>query len=103
MLDAEELIAANSHSGLPDDEWLIDHVHPTVEGHQLIAAKLLQIMIDLGYVKPSPGWGVEQHRVYAENLKSLNPAYFARGQLRLQAVQRWARGLAIQQPSSGRK
>lgn len=102
LLDAEELIVAKSNSGLPDNQWLIDHVHPTVEGHQLIAGALVQKMAELGYVHLSPGWEAEQRRLYAENLKSLNPAYFSRGQLRLQAVQRWARGMATLQPSDDR-
>jgi len=103
LVDTEELIASLSDSGLPDNQWLVDHVHPTVEGHQRIAAALFGKMAELGYVKPVPDWEAEQRRLYAENLKSLNPAYFARGQLRLQAVQRWARGLATRQPDGAKK
>ena len=103
LLDAEELIANHSRSGLPDNQWLVDHVHPTVEGHQLIAAELLQKLVELGHVKTSPNWESERSRLYAENLKSLNPAYFSTGLLRLRAVQRWAHGQSDRVPGGNRK
>jgi tetratricopeptide (TPR) repeat protein len=41
---------------IPGEELFLDHVHPTIEGHKLLAVALLQTMIDEGLVQPRLGW-----------------------------------------------
>ena len=35
LLDADALIAERCRGGIPDDSWLVDHVHPSIRGHQV--------------------------------------------------------------------
>jgi len=39
------------------EEFFLDHVHPTIEGHKILAVALIQSMIDAGLVLPVAGWG----------------------------------------------
>lgn len=94
LLDAHALIAEHSRSGFPDNQWLVDHVHPTVEGHQLIADAIVTKMAELCHVHPEPKWEQANEVTYRDHLKSLDHAYFQRGQTFLDAEQRWAHGFA---------
>jgi tetratricopeptide (TPR) repeat protein len=44
-------------SGIPGEERFLDHVHPTIEGHRILALAILQRMIDRGAARPGPAWG----------------------------------------------
>jgi tetratricopeptide (TPR) repeat protein len=44
---------------IPGEELFLDHVHPTVEGHKILAVALLQAMINQGLVQPGSEWGEE--------------------------------------------
>ena len=93
LVDADALIAAKSRSGFPDQQWMIDHVHPTIEGHQLIADAIAAKMSELRIIAPAPGWEKKRDRAYREHLASLPHAYFERGKDRLRSEQGWAHGL----------
>lgn len=93
LVDAEALIAANSRRGFPDRQWLVDHVHPTIEGHQLIADTIAAKLAELQIVSPEPGWDAARDQAYRQHLASLPHAYFERGKDRLRSEQGWAHGL----------
>lgn len=42
---------------IPGEELFLDHVHPTIEGHKILALALLQDLIGRGIVKPGANWG----------------------------------------------
>jgi tetratricopeptide (TPR) repeat protein len=42
---------------IPGKELFLDHVHPTIEGHKLLAVALLEKMIDQGLVQADAHWG----------------------------------------------
>ncbi|MDA0811065.1 MAG: tetratricopeptide repeat protein, partial [Verrucomicrobia bacterium] len=42
--DYHAFLAARSDHGIPGDQWFLDHVHPTVEGHRLLALELIHVM-----------------------------------------------------------
>jgi tetratricopeptide (TPR) repeat protein len=44
LFDYHAFLAARSDHGIPGDEWFLDHVHPTVEGHRLLALELIHVM-----------------------------------------------------------
>jgi len=92
LVDAHALLAERSESGIPGDEFLVDHVHPTVAGHQMIARTLLEAMSAMDLVTPAPDWRDTCDASFAAHIKGLPDAYFHQGMLRLQRVQRWARG-----------
>ncbi|HEX5106460.1 MAG TPA: SGNH/GDSL hydrolase family protein [Pirellulaceae bacterium] len=92
LVDADALLAAQSRSGFPDRQWLVDHVHPTMEGHQLIAGAIAAKMAELGFVQPEAGWEAKRDQAYREHLASLSVVYFQRGKDRLRSEQGWAHG-----------
>jgi hypothetical protein len=101
LVDADALIAAQSRSGFPDLQWMADHVHPTVEGHQLIADAIAEKMAELRMVTPAAAWEKVRDQSYREHLASLPHAYFERGKDRLKSEQGWAHGLVQRTKASG--
>jgi lysophospholipase L1-like esterase len=93
LVDAEALIASQSRSGFPDSQWMIDHVHPTMAGHELIAKAIVSKLTELEMVQPGPDWQQAYDAVRAEHLQRLPFVYFERGRDRLRSEQGWARGL----------
>lgn len=92
LVDGHELFAERSQGGIPGAAWLVDHVHPRVEGHQLLADSLADELIRAGIVQPGPNFAEERARAYGAHLASLPPTYFARAEYRLEGVLRWASG-----------
>jgi len=41
---------------IPGEELFLDHVHPTIEGHKILAVALFQAMPDQGLVRPETDW-----------------------------------------------
>ncbi|MGE3803224.1 MAG: tetratricopeptide repeat protein [Gemmataceae bacterium] len=93
LVDADALIAERSPGRIPGTRWLVDHVHPTIEGHQFLADELFDELMRQGFVKSS-GPLDDRQRAYRKHLASLDTMYFVRGQRRLDAVQAWAHGQA---------
>lgn len=97
LVDAEALIASQSRSGFPDNQWMIDHVHPTIEGHELIAQAIVEKMTELKMVKPGVNWQEAYELARANHVQTLPFAYFERGRERLKSEQGWARGLVTRE------
>lgn len=92
LFDANELFQQRSRHQIVDGQWLIDHVHPKIEGHQLLADALTEKLIQLGQVHPVDGWEPIKQRRYREHFDALGNAYLTRGMARLQRLQGWAHG-----------
>jgi tetratricopeptide (TPR) repeat protein len=92
LVDAEALIAAHSRNGFPDTQWLVDHVHPSVSGHQLIADALAEKLVALRLVRRSADWEAAREKAYQAHLATLSHAYFERGKQQLRSEQGWAHG-----------
>jgi lysophospholipase L1-like esterase len=94
LVDAEALIAAKSRSGFPDRQWLVDHVHPSMSGHQLIGDALAEKLAELRLVQRRADWEGARDKAYKEHVLKLDHVYFQRGKDRLKSEQGWAHGLA---------
>ncbi len=94
LLDARKLIERRSRDGIPGGYLLLDHVHPSIPGHRLIADALTEELIGRGIVHPAAGWKRRRYERARRHLASLDDFYFARGQERLEAVRKWAAGRA---------
>jgi lysophospholipase L1-like esterase len=92
LVDVKLLIEEHTEDGVAGDEWLLDHVHPSVEGHQLIADSLYQAIEDMDLVCTPEGWRAMRDELWRRHLSSLNEAYFAHGIARLDRLHRWSRG-----------
>ena len=97
MLDADQLFQSNSPHGLVGRAWLIDHVHPGIEGHQLLAESLANLLIDANWIKPDrKNWQDERPDRYRDHLGKLGEDYFIRGKQRLEGLMLWTQGRAKQ-------
>jgi len=92
VVDLVEIFSARSRGGIPGDDWLVDHVHPSIRGHQLVARVLLDEMAREGWLAPSPGWEAERDRQYKAQLASLDEFYFLKGEKQLGNLRLWAQG-----------
>ena len=54
----QRMLQTKNHSIL-GEEFFLDHVHPTIEGHELLAVALLETMIRQGLARPGPDWDKE--------------------------------------------
>lgn len=92
LVDVRALIEERTEDGIPGDEWLLDHVHPSIEGHQFIADALYQTMVDMKLASSREGWLSRRDELWRQNFASLNDAYYAHGAARLKRLQQWSRG-----------
>ena len=55
LVDIRSLVEQQTPDGIPGSEWLVDHVHPSIEGHQLIADALFENLVSLQFFpQPAP-------------------------------------------------
>jgi hypothetical protein len=103
LLDADALIAERCRGGIPDDSWLVDHVHPSIRGHQVIAEAIAAELIAEGVLQPETGDDQRRAAAYQAHLASLDSFYFEEGRRRLEHLRDWARGRAtiVRPPTKG--
>lgn len=95
LLDAEQLFADRSPHGIVGDQWLVDHIHPSIEGHQLLGEQLALLLFQSGLVSPPPSeYTAERDMLYAKYLAGLDESYFHRGKQRLEGLLLWTQGRA---------
>ncbi|MBI5572055.1 MAG: tetratricopeptide repeat protein [Desulfomonile tiedjei] len=78
-------------SGIPGNESFLDHVHPTIAMHQVVAELILDQMIEHSLVKPS-GTLTSQDRtkLYTRGMASLDKRFFLIRDLNLAKTLKWA-------------
>jgi tetratricopeptide (TPR) repeat protein len=95
IIDADALLGGDSTTethGIPGNEHYVDHVHPGVRGHQIIAEAIAERLVDLGVARKTADRDARQRRqAYARELESLPSLYYARGRARVENLNRWAR------------
>jgi tetratricopeptide (TPR) repeat protein len=103
LVDAQSLFAERSRNGIVGGEWLVDHVHPGVEGHKLLAGALADKLVELGVVEPEPNWQKRKQEQYQAHQDSLDPLYFIRAMERAKRLEGWAQGRVqrLRPPASG--
>ena len=94
LLEARRVIESQSPVGIAGDGQMLDHVHPSITGHQLIADLLTQHMFETGLAQPRSDWRTLQHERYREHLGTLDAVYYAKGKQRLEGLRRWTQGRA---------
>ena len=97
LLDQRDAKERRIPDGIVDPEFFVDHVHPTIAGHQLIATAIAKEFGQLGW-SVSPDALVKGEATYQElagkHLAELGEEYYARGRQRLEGLRRWASGRA---------
>jgi tetratricopeptide (TPR) repeat protein len=94
LIDAQAELASRSPAGIPGNDWLLDHVHPSIQGHQVIAEALMEVCLDQGRVRPDADWKARQRAAYAAQLGRLGPDYFRAGEIALAGLRAWTEGRA---------
>lgn len=94
LVDVRKLFEDLTESGIPGGYRLVDHVHPSIPGHQLIADAVADEMVRLGFVHPGPDWKAQRDRRFREHFDSLDDFYFSKGEERLDRLRRWTQGKA---------
>lgn len=92
LVDVQALIESRSDSSIAGDKWLLDHVHPSIAGHKLIADAMFQAMESMGLVRPSENWLTARDKLWENRLSSLDDRYYRQGAARLKRLQIWSRG-----------
>jgi GDSL-like Lipase/Acylhydrolase family len=97
MLDADDLFQSKSPQRLVGKRWLIDHIHPNIEGHQLLGEALAELLVQSSWLKPSKEIiPATRTTLYRKHISKLGEDYFIRGQQRLEGLLMWTQGRAKQ-------
>lgn len=95
LIDLHALLARECANGQVGDSILVDHIHPSFRGHQLIARELMD---QLAAIRFCSSVTAEQDKVirqrFEDHLTSLEDLYFLRGQRTLKALKAWTQGRA---------
>lgn len=94
FLDAHALLERETPTGILGDYLLVDHVHPSFRGHQMIAQAIVQEFVEQGWLEPRPGWETDRDRAYRKHIDALDDMYYLRGRRALEGLQYWATGRA---------
>ncbi len=86
----QQSMAEKGHR-IPGEEYFLDHVHPTVNGHKILAVALAETMINIGVVRPDKGWGEAKIAAVDARIKSrIDRKMQAQSLLNLAKVMQWA-------------
>lgn len=95
LVDAEAMFADRSPHGLVGERWLVDHIHPNLDGHQLLGEALAAACYENGlFNEPTGDWENRRRSLYRDHLAGLSEAYFQRGKQRLEGLLLWTQGRA---------
>ena len=90
-MDLHRLLGSECPQGLLGNEILVDHVHPSIRGHQIIGNSLLDhLQPSLG--PTNHGWEKRRDMKFQQHLDSLDALYYAHGQQRLDNLHLWTQG-----------
>ena len=75
----------------PGDDLFLDHVHPTIETHEMLASAILDKLIQQGFLHAAPAWNeTEFADVHREILDGLDDQVRSEGLRNLAKVLGWA-------------
>ncbi len=100
LLDQQNYRSTNLADGLPDTLWFLDHVHPSIKGHQVIAEACFDVMQPLSWVDETEGTKLRFEQSMTQHLANLDESYFGRGKQRLEGLIKWTQGKAKIKPAS---
>ena len=106
LFDLRDANGNRTPDGIADPEFFVDHLHPSLTGHQVLGKTLAENMrqhdLFVGLERLQNSEEIEQRfQALAEkHLAGLSEAYYARGKQRLEGLRRWAAGRVGQPPKS---
>ena len=98
LVDGRGALERVSTDQIPGYEMYIDHVHPSIAGHQLIATRIVQQLIKTELVTDQYDFSTPDYvHLYQTHLRERPPSYFSNGLRRVQWLENWARRVRQQQ------
>jgi lysophospholipase L1-like esterase len=92
LVDARALLESLSPDGIPGNNIYLDHVHPTIGGHQTIAQAIAAKVHALRLLPSEKPWPAEARQaVYHRHFRELEANYFTNGRRRVEWLEHWAR------------
>jgi len=91
-LDARRLFARLTEDSIPGNDWLVDHVHPSIRGHQRLALELCEALVERGFVSARAGWEARLEGRNRQHLADLDPVYYVKGRQQLEGLRMWSQG-----------
>ena len=70
VVDFVKLIESKSSHAVPGEDWFLDHVHPTIEGHRVLALAIMDKMAEQGWLRFSPSWTTEVQQEIKRTVES---------------------------------
>lgn len=93
FLNVHDLLEERTSHRILGDEWLVDHIHPSFDGHRLIACALLELLEEQGWVSVTVAdWQPRAQERFAAHFETLPARYFHKGQRQLRLLRGWTRG-----------
>ncbi len=91
LIPARQLIESHIPSRIAGNEWYLDHVHPSILAHQMIARAIVDEMEQTQVAELGPWSETDRRRSAARQFVSLGPLYLREGTERLMWLENWAR------------
>lgn len=106
LIDVRAIFEQRSEGSIVGNEWLLDHVHPSITGHQIIADAFFQTIEDMdlldvgegllnigaGLLDIGAGWQARRDELWQRHLATLDDVYYTQGRTRLKRLQDWTSG-----------
>ena len=102
LLDVHQLLETETRNGILDGSILVDHIHPSFAGHQLIALALVEELERTSLVTPQSGWENLARASFKRHFERLPDIYFAQGEQNLANLRFWTQGMADGSPVESR-
>lgn len=98
LLDEGTCGGVRFSDGIPDPIRFVDHVHPTIKGHQMIGQEIARRLVEVLGIKAAESNATQRETSYESAVKrhlmSLGEDYHMRAKQRLEGLQNWAAGRA---------
>lgn len=92
LVDVARVLAAKCPDAIPGNDTYLDHVHPTIRGHQLMAQAIAGKLQEMGIISAKGSWSEKSRRsAYEQQLSGLGEVYFSDGRRRVGWLDHWAR------------
>jgi len=92
-LDLQALLKEHTTEAVIGNEILVDHVHPSIRGHQIIAETTAELLFETLLIDQiSNDWKSNRTNAYKAHFDTLDPLYYTHGKLRLENLLLWTKG-----------
>lgn len=94
LINAHALLEKESRLRILGNDQLVDHIHPSIDGHKAISAALIELLERQRVFSRTPGWEARQTGLFKTHFEKLDAAYFTAAQRALYGLNEWAAGRA---------